>query len=73
MVLGVWVGCVGNRLDLSSWLGCLRQGCERDWVRLLRDEGHSILELSLPYLPVLGKAPSETVVKAVTLTQTGTI
>lgn len=69
MVLGVWVGCVGSTLDLLSWFGCLRWGYERGWVRLLRDEGKRISKLSLPYLPILGKAP----IKAVTLTQTGTI
>lgn len=69
-----WVNCVGNRLDLSSWLGRLRRGCERDWVRLPPHEGCSILELSLPYLSVLGKAPGETVTcKKETLTQTGSI
>lgn len=60
MVLGVWVGCVGDRLDLLSWFGCLRWGCEGGWMKLLRDEEQRIPKLSLPYLPALGKAPSET-------------
>lgn len=74
MVLGTWVDCVGNWLDLFSWLGCLRWGCERGWVRLLHDEGQRILKFSLPYLPGLEKSIRwNTVIKAVTLTHTGTI
>lgn len=53
----VWVGYVGDRVDIFSWFRCLRWGCERDWVRLLCDNAQRILKLSLLYLPIWKKHP----------------
>lgn len=62
----VWVGYVGDRVDIFSWFRCLRWGCARDWVRLRCDNAQRILKLSLPYLPLWKSTQSNSVIKAVT-------
>lgn len=53
----VWVGCVGDRMDVFCWLRCFRWEWKRNLLRFLCGEGQRILKLLLPYLPVLKKAP----------------
>lgn len=65
-----------DRRDSFSWFGCLSGECERDQVRLLCDEDKDFKALSsLPACVSVytGKrTQSNSIIKAMTLKQTGT-